>query len=132
MELNSLTFSRSSRGDRLYRVSPLLFGQDKLNNQYFLPNHRDLPWDAMDLKFWTFDFGFATPGSVLAPYNMSPADLVAGRNFLACSITGMSVPQPSATPPTAGQPGAQQSPAFLVTFLHTHAGVQRQWSNKDL
>jgi hypothetical protein len=132
MELNSLTFSRSGRGEKLYRVSPLLFGQDKLNNKYFLPGHRDLPWDALHLKFLTFDFGFATPGSVIAPYNMSPMDLVVGPNFLACSITGASVPQPSATPPTVGQPGAQQSPAFLVTFLHTHEGVQRQWANKDL
>jgi len=132
MELNSQIFSRSGRGDSLYRVSPLLFGQDKLNNKYFLPEHRDLPWHAMETRFWTFDFGVATPGGVIAPYDMSPADLVAGRNFLACSITGSSVPQASATPPTAGQPGAQQGPAYIVTFLHTHNGSQRQWSNKDL
>jgi hypothetical protein len=131
MDTNQLSFSRTGRADRLYPVSPLLFAQRQLLNKYFLPDERDLPAHGLELRFWTFDFGFAVPGAAIAPYDTVPYGLLAGRNFLAVAITGASVPQASANVPAAGAPGAQVSPAFSVTFLHTHEGVQRQWANKD-
>lgn len=132
MDTNQLIFSRSGGADKLYNVSPLLFPQQHLANKYHLPESRDLPAEGMELRFLTFDFGFATPGGVLAPFDLQPFGIPIGRNFLAVSITGASVPAASATPPIAGNPGAQVSPSFLFNFLHTHEGVQRQWFNKDV
>jgi hypothetical protein len=139
MATNELIFSRSGSAGRLYRVNPLLFGQKKLNNKYFLPDGRDLPTD-IELRFWTFDFGFSDPSAVIGPYDTAYFGIPAGRNFLACSITGASAPQASATPPAivgkniltvSGAPGAQVTPSYLMNFLHTHEGVQRQWANKN-
>lgn len=129
MATNQLIFSRSGSAN-LYRVSPLLFGQKKLNNKYLLPDGRDLP-EYIELRFWTFDFGFSDPSAAIAPYDKAFFGLPAGRNFLAVSMNQTSAPVASATPPAAGAPGAQVTPAFLVNFLHTHEGAQRQWSNKD-
>jgi len=130
MGANQLIFSRSGSA-KFYTVSPLLFGQKKLNNKYFLPDGRDLP-EHVELRFWTFDFGFSDPSAAIAPYDKAFFGLPAGRNFLAVSMNQASVPQPTSTgTPAAGNPGALVTPAFLVNFLHTHEGAQRQWSNKD-
>lgn len=132
METNELIFSRSGGADRLYKVNPLLFPQQHLANKYQLPDGRDLPASGLELRFWTFDFGFANAGNVVPPYALAPTGLPAGRNFLVVSISGASVPQASATPPTAGNPGAQSSPSFQINFLQTSDGNQRQWFNKAI
>jgi hypothetical protein len=130
---HSLIFSRSGGPDRLFRVSALLFPQRKLMNKYFLPEERDVPLEELELRFETFDFGFSNPGNVVAPYDTAYFGISFGRNFLAEMITGTSVPQASATPPAAGQPGAAVTPSFLFNFQHENAkGVQRQWSNKPV
>jgi hypothetical protein len=132
MRAGDLTFSRSGDRQKLYGVSPLLFTQDQLNNKYFLPDERDLPAHGLELRFWTFDFGFSNPGNFIGPYGYADIGLPAGRNFLAISITGASVPQGSSPPTTAGNPGAQITPSYLINFVHTHQGAQRQWANKSL
>jgi hypothetical protein len=132
MDTNQLIFSRSGGADKLYKVNPLLFPQQHLANAYQLPDSRDLPSEGLELRFLTFDFGFATPGSALAPFDLQPYGIPIGRNFLATAITGASIPASSLTPPAAGSPGAVVSPAFLFNFFHTHEGVQRQWFNKDV
>jgi hypothetical protein len=135
MRGHDLIFSRNWDGVERYRVSPFLFPQFGLKNKFFVPSERDLPSDGLSFRWWVFDFGFTNPGNIIPPYGVVYAGLPAGRNFLVFSLTGASVPQGAqgaAAPATAGQPGAQVSPAFQINFLHTHEGVQRQWAQKNL
>src|ERR1700688_1718788 len=133
MHGHSLIFSRSGGPDRLYRVSPLLFSQREMMNKYFLPDERDLPAHGLELRFETFDFGFANPGNIVAPYDTAYFDIAFGRNFLAEIITGCSMVAPRLNPPVAGAPNAAVSPAFLFNFMHLNSlGVQRQWPSKPV
>ncbi len=133
MNEHSLIFSRSGGPDKLYRVSPLLFPQYQLANAYQLPERRDLPLEGLELRFETFDFGFANPGNIITPNDTAYFGIAFGRNFLATMITGCGVPQGQAALPAAGAPGTKVTPTFLFNFQHENAkGVIRQWSNKPL
>jgi len=129
-----LIFSDSGDARRLRRISPLLFPQYPGGlNKYFLQKVRDLPQHGLLTRFQVFDFGFGSgTGNLVAPYDTAYADVQIGRDFLAEVITGTYQAAAVTTPPTAGQPNANQTPGFLVTFLHTHDGVQRQWENKPI
>jgi hypothetical protein len=133
MHGHALIFSRSGGPDRLYRVSPLLYSQREVMNEYFLPDERDLPGEGLDLRFETFDFGFSNPGNIVPPLDMAYFDIPFGRNFLASMITGSSMAAPGPTPPVAGSPNAAVTPSFQFNFVHLNAkGVQRQWSSKPV
>jgi hypothetical protein len=132
-----LIFSRSGARQRLYRVSPLLFSQYQTENFRFLPRVRDLPEHGLVTRFYVFDFGYSNPSSQIAPYNTAYCPLQLGRDFLAHTVTATyeSVgPQVLTAPPAAliSATAPNVSPGFLVNFLHTHNGVQRQWSNKSI
>jgi len=123
-----LIFSTSGDCRRLRRISPLLFPQYPALNKYFLQKERDLPTFGLVTRFQVFDFGYSS-------------DLQIGRDFLAEIITGIYGAVAAAVPPSlstssgyglGGQINANQTPGFLVTFLHTHDGVQRQWENKPI
>jgi hypothetical protein len=138
-----LKFSRSGYRMQCYRVSPLLFSQFGAYNKYLLPSKRDLPTHGLTMSFYVFDFGFANPNNSIAPLDTAFCPLVLGRDFLVEMVTGTytsAPPQvltnPAATPFGIGalttQVGPNVSPGFLVNFLHTHQGVQRQWANKEI
>lgn len=130
-----LIFSESGDTRKLRRVSPLLFPQYPAGlNKYFLQKVRDLPQHGLVTRFHVFDFGFSI-GNAVQPFDTSFADVQIGRDFLglilngcyaAAAVTGATTP-----PPTLGAQNAINGPpGFLVTWLHTHDGVQRQWDNK--
>jgi hypothetical protein len=138
-----LIFSESGDTRRLHRVSPLLFPQYPQGlSKYFLQKGRDLPQHGLVTRFQVFDFGFGSgTGNLVAPFDTAYADVQIGRDFLAEIITGTYATAAAAIPPSnsgspgyglGGQPNANQTPGFLVTFLHTHDGVQRQWENKPV
>lgn len=138
-----LIFSRYGQRQSPFRVSPLLFSQFGLSNKYFLPLVRDLPQHGLITRFYAFDFGYANPNNSIAPYDTAYCPLQLGRDFLVEAVTGVygaAAPQvlqnPPATPNGVGavtsQVGANVTPGFLVNWLHTHNGVQRQWSNKAI
>jgi hypothetical protein len=138
---HGLKFSRSGYPLKTYRVNPLLYPQFGVSNKYFLPKERDLPAHGLVTRFYVFDFGYSNPGNQIAPLNTAYSPLVAGRDFLVWAVTGVynvAAPQVLTNPATtpygvgANQLGANQSPGFLINFLHTHNDVQRQWSNKNI
>jgi hypothetical protein len=133
---SDLIYSRSGNRQKLYRVSPLLLAQFGTYNKYFLPKKRDLPTHGLVTRFYVFDFGYANPNSSIAPMQMEFCPLVMGRDFLCEMITGRygaAAPQVLTNPATQTvDAGANVTPGFLVNFLHTHNGVQRQWANKPL
>jgi hypothetical protein len=135
MHANYLTFSKDARGSRLYRVSPLLYPQEQLENALLLPKERDLPAHGLGTVFYPFDFGFNNPMATIAPYDTQYFGYVIGKDFLATAITGTAAAvgvTGANAPATAGQPGALPSPSYLFNFLQTHNGNQRQWANKNL
>lgn len=132
MHEHGLIFSRSGDRKKLYRVNPLLFSQFGLNNHYALPTERDLPQHGLILRQYNFDFGFADQNTSIAPYDTAFCPLVMGRDFLVEMVTATYQAAAAANPPSAGQPGANGTPGFLVNWLHTHNGVQRQFANKNL
>lgn len=113
------------------RVSPFLFPQFGEYNKLLLPSERELPTHGMMTRIYPFDFGFSDPSNALAPYAQADCPLVVGRDFLAWAAT-RTWQALSTTPPVAGQPGANATPALQINFVHTHNGVQRQWSNKPM
>jgi|SRR5271157_1571945 len=132
-----LIFSRSGDRRRLYPVSPYLYSQFGPYNKFILPKRRDLPSHGLITRLYAFDFGFSIPGNALAPYDTGYSPLIIGRDLLVLAVTKVSyaaAPNVAAggTLPIAGGAGANGSPAFLVNWLHTHGGVQRQWSNKNI
>jgi hypothetical protein len=137
-----LIFSTSGDCRRLRRISPLLFPQYPALNKYFLQKERDLPTFGLVTRFQVFDFGYSSGGgNQVAPFDTAYSDLQIGRDFLAEIITGIYGAVAAAVPPSlstssgyglGGQINANQTPGFLVTFLHTHDGVQRQWENKPI
>lgn len=138
-----LIFSRSGYRMHRYRVSPYLFSQFGAYNKYLLPSKRDLPSHGLMTSFLVFDFGCTNPNSSIAPYDTAYCPLVLGRDSLVTIVTGYytsAPPQvltnPAATPYGIGaqttQVGPNVTPGFLVNFLHTHQGAQRQWSNKEI
>ena len=134
-----IIFSRSGYKSRLYRVNPLLFPQFGLSNECFLPDDRNLPKHGLVTRFYPFDFGFSSYGNAIAPYDTAYCPLIVGRDFLVTAITAVyqaappqTIQNPPAAPAIIGQPNANVSPGFLVSWLHTHAGVTRQWSNKNV
>jgi hypothetical protein len=126
-----LIFSASGGTRKSHRVSPLLFPQYGLNNKYFLQKVRDLPEHGLLLRFQVFDFGYSV-GAPVQPFDTWPTDVQIGRDFLVSAITGTFSAQAATAPPGLGADNALKSPGFLVTFLHTHDGVQRQWENKPI
>lgn len=139
MNEQGLIFSRSGLASKLYEVSPLLYPQFGINNKNFLPHERDLPKHGLITRMEVFDFGFADPSQSIAPYDTAYCPLVMGRDFLVEMVTGTYSTQisqvlqnPAAVPAVPGGPGAIDTPGFLVNFLHTHQGVERQWSNKNI
>jgi len=128
-----LIFSRGMLSRNRYRVSSYLFPQFGAYNKFLLPNDRDLPTHGLITRFYPFDFGVSTPALAIAPYDTAYSPLVMGRDFLVWSVTGTYSAAPAATPPASiVAPNANQSPGFLVNWLHTHNGVQRQWANKAI
>jgi hypothetical protein len=115
-----------------YRVSSYLFPQFGAYNKFILPKDRDLPSHGLITRFYAFDFGVSTPALSIAPYDTGYCPLVLGRDFLVWAVTGVYSAQAATDPPVAGQPNANVSPGFLVNWLHTHNGVQRQWANKAI
>lgn len=134
MRGNQLIFSRSGDRRRLYGVSPLLFPQYTLINDYFLPEERELPQHGVTAQVLVFDFGFAQPPLTLGPMDSQFFPLTLGSNFLACAVTGVSdVPPSVGVVPSAGLlAGVQVTPSYLINFQQTHAGNTWQWMNKDV
>ena len=137
MEKCGLIFSRSGYAHKLYRVSPLVFPQFGLMNEYRIPKERDLPERGLVTRMYVFDFGFADPGNSIGPMDTQYCPLVMGRDFLVEVVTGVyavqAVAKPAGSfPAGTNLPLGNQTPGFLVNFLHTHEGVQRQWSNKNI
>jgi hypothetical protein len=118
-----------------------MFPQYPALNNYFLPKGRDLPQFGLLTRFLVFDFGYASIVNAVSPSDTQPADVQIGRDVLIEVITGVYSTAPAAVPPSLssssgyglpGQPNANQTPGFVLTFLHTHDGVQRQWENKPI
>jgi len=132
-----IIFSQDGVG-RFYRVSPLLFPQFGPYNKFLLPKDRDLPIHGLILRQQVFDFGYAVSSNAIPPLGQVDCPLVLGRDMLVWARTGVygaaavAGPPGQALPTAVGQPGANQTPGFLVNFFHTHAGVQRQWANKNI
>jgi hypothetical protein len=117
------------------RVSPFLFSQFGAYNKFLLPGERELPRSGLMTRLYPFDFGYADPSNALAPYAQADCPLVVGRDILIWGITrtwSTLNPTLSAGAITPGAPGANADPALLINFVHTHNGIQRQWSNKPL
>jgi hypothetical protein len=136
---NGLIFSRSGDTRKLYRVSPLLYSQLGQNNRFHLPKRRDLPEHGLVTRYYCFDFGFSSPAASIGPYDTGYCPLVLGRDLLVWAVTAVyqaapptAIQVPAYAPPSIGQVGANASPGFLVNWLHTHNGVQRQWANKNI
>lgn len=127
-----LIFSRDFNYGKRRRVSPYLFPQFGVYNKYFIPSNRDLPSHGLVTRIYAFDFGFSQGNPSIAPMDTVDFPLVIGRDFLVWSITQVYQTAATTDPPVALTPGANASPGFLVNFLHTHEGVQRQWANKSI
>jgi hypothetical protein len=132
-----LIFSRSGDSRKRYRVSPYLFPQFGAYNNFLLPKRRDLPAHGLVTRLYAFDFGFSQGNFGIPPYDTAYCPLVIGRDLLVWAVTGVYSAQAPvvvapATLPAAYQPGANVSPGFMVNWLHTHNGVQRQWANKNI
>lgn len=133
MRGNQLIFSRSGDRRKLYGVSPLLFPQQLLNNQYFLPTEHELPQEGMTLRMVVFDFGFSDPSLVVPPTDSQRVSVEMGSNFLAEAFTGAAMVVGSATVPAVGSlANINTSPSYLFNIQHTHLGITRQWFNKDV
>ncbi|MGH9501675.1 MAG: hypothetical protein ACRD20_02360 [Terriglobales bacterium] len=104
------------------RFSVFLFAQKKLVNRWLLPLHRDLPCDGFTFAVKTFDFGFNASNPSLDPFDTQFQTITCRSNILIWGVTGTSAPAVRGVAPV--------SPGFLFQLLHTHAGNQRQWTNK--
>lgn len=133
MHGNQLTFSRSGKRSRLYSVSPLLFPQRGILNDYFLPDVKELPAHGLVAQVLVFDFGFSIPLQQVAPMDTQYFPITLPNNFLALAITGVSDVPPSqnVNVPAAGAlSGVQVDPAYLINFQQTYNGNTWQWANK--
>ena len=133
MHGNRLIFSRSGTRSRCYGVDPLLFPQYTVLNGYFLPDDHELPQHGLITQMLPFDFGFNDPTLAIAPYDTAQFPMTPDGNFLAEAITGVSDVLGLVNPPAAGSlSNVQVRPSYLINFQHTHAGVTRQWANKNV
>ena len=133
MHGNQLIFSRSGKRSRLYGVSPYLFPQRTILNDYFLPDVKELPAHGLVAQVLVFDFGFSIPLQQVAPMDTQYFPITLPNNFLALAITGVSDVPPSqnASVPAAGSlNGVQVDPAYLINFQQTYNGNTWQWANK--
>jgi hypothetical protein len=120
---------RSLSGDkrRLERISPFLFGQRNIRNARYLPKDRDLPVAGLELKAFTYDFGFNNPAAVLGPYQETDTNLVIRRNVMIWAI--MAHRQPVAT---GGVMPTEVIPPLLFNVYHQHEDKIFQFFNKPI
>lgn len=135
MRGHQLIFSRSGDRRKLFGVSPYLFSQYELINEYFLPADKELPEHGLQAQVLVFDFGFAQPSNTVPPMDTQFFPITLPNNFLATGATGVSDIPPSTltTVTAAGATSAVQiDPAYLLNFQQTHGGSTWQWMNKDV
>ncbi len=134
MRGNHLIFSRSGDRRRLYDVSPLLYPQYTVLNDYFLPSEHELPQHGLKAQVLVFDFGFSNPSLIVAPMDSQFFPFTLPNSFLAAAITGVSdiAPSSGVVPAPGLLAGVAVSPAYLVNIQQTHKGNTWQWANKDV
>lgn len=105
------------------KLSPYLFSQRQDLNRFFLPKAVELPTEGLLTNCLNFDFGFNQGSQGLAALDTQNITLQMEHNFLAHTLTGFSN--------DISGPGGS-SMGFLLTFYHTHQGVQRRMFVKHM